>query len=261
VAIPMAEVSIIIPTKSRPKLLERAVYSVLKQNYQNWELFIINDSEIKISNDFSDPRIQITNNNNQPGANGARNTGINLAKGKYIAFLDDDDTWRQDKLLKQVEIMNTTKSILCYTGKNIIIQKENISFKQYSYKTCFISPKITLQLHNYIGTTSSVIIRSDVFNDIIKFDEEINSLQDYDLYLKLVDKGEIAGIPEGLVTYYFDDSIKHISVNNKAMFFSAWKIYRKQRGYARLSILIALLVIIIQKYYKINYYKHKGKNL
>ena len=82
----MAEVSIIIPTKSRPKLLERAVYSVLKQNYKNWELFIINDSEIKISNDFSDPRIQITNNNNQPGANGARNTGINLAKGKYIAF-------------------------------------------------------------------------------------------------------------------------------------------------------------------------------
>ena len=94
-----------------------------------------------------------------------------------------------------------------------------------------------------------------------KFDEEINSLQDYDLYLKLVDKGEIAGIPEGLVTYYFDDSIKHISVNNKAMFFSAWKIYRKQRGYARLSILIALLVIIIQKYYKKINYKHKGKNL
>ena len=257
----MAEVSIIIPTKNRPRLLARAVNSVIKQKYQNWELLIVNDSEINLSNNFSDHRIQITNNNNKPGANGARNTGINLAKGKYIAFLDDDDTWGQEKLLKQVQIMDATKSLLCYTGKNIIIRKENISIKKYSYKTCFISPKITLQLQNYIGTTSSVIIRSDVFNDIIKFDEEINSLQDYDLYLKLVDKGEIAGIPEGLVTYYFDDSIKHISVNNKAMFFSAWKIYRKQRGYARLSILIALLVIIIQKYYKKIYYKHKGKNL
>ena len=100
----MAEVSIIIPTKNRPRLLARAVNSVIKQNYQNWELLIVNDSEINLSNNFSDHRIRITNNNNKPGANGARNTGINLAKGKYIAFLDDDDTWGQEKLLKQAHI-------------------------------------------------------------------------------------------------------------------------------------------------------------
>jgi len=254
----MAEISIIIPTKNRPKLLERAVNSILEQNYEDWELFIINDSENKISINFSDPRIQIAYNNNKPGANGARNTGISLAKGKYIAFLDDDDTWRQDKLLKQITIMDSSEAILCYTGKNIIIQKKNSSIKEYSYKTSFIAPKTTLQLHNYIGTTSSVIIRSDVLNDCIKFDEEIHSLQDYDLYLQLVEKGEFVGIPEALVTYYFDESINHLSVNNKAMFFSARKIYLKQKGFSRLSILLGLFVIIVQKSYKKIYYTNKG---
>ena len=128
----MTEISIIIPTKDRPILLKRAINSILKQNYQNWELLIINDSSTKMSINIEDPRIKIVSNNNKPGANGARNTGINLATGKYIAFLDDDDIWGQDKLLKQLKIMDSTKAILCYTGKNIIIQRKNISLKKYS---------------------------------------------------------------------------------------------------------------------------------
>ena len=127
--------------------------------------------------------------------------------------------------------------------------------KKYSYKTSFISPKITLQFHNYIGTISSVIIRADVLNNFIKFDEEIYSLQDYDLYLQLSEKGKFVGIPEGLVTYYFDNSIKHISSNKKAMFFSAKKIYLKQNGFSRLSIIFGLLIILVQKSYKNIYYK------
>ena len=252
----MAEVSIIIPTKNRSDLLNRAVISVLNQTYQDWELFIINDSDREVSINSSDARIHQTDNKNKPGSNGARNTGINLAKGKYIAFLDDDDAWDQDKLIKQVKIMDATNAILCYSGKNIIVQKKNESITRFSYKTHFLFPQFTLQLHNYIGTTSSVIIRRDSSDSCIKFDEDLHSLQDYEFYLRLVKKGNFVGIPEGLVTYYFDDSITHISVDKKALLKSVGKIFLKQRGFYRLTILVGLLVIVVQKIYKDLYYKY-----
>ena len=247
----MAEVSIIIPTKNRPDLLNRAIISVLNQTYEDWELFIINDSDRAVSMNSSDARIHQTDNKNKPGANGARNTGINLARGKYIAFLDDDDAWDQNKLFKQVKLMDSTNAILCYSGKNIVMQKNNDTITRFSYRTDFLSSKFTLQIHNYIGTTSSVIIKKDSSsNGCIKFDEDLHSLQDYDLYLRLIKKGNFVGIPEGLVTYYFDDSITHISVDKKALLKSAWKIFIKQRGFYRLTILVGLLVIVIQKLYK-----------
>ena len=244
----MAEVSIVIPTKNRPQLLNRAINSILKQTYEDWELFIINDAETKATINFSDSRIQIINNKNKTGANGARNTGINLATGNYIAFLDDDDAWDENKLLKQVNLMDTTKAILCYTGKKIIYQKKNTSMTRFSYRTHILSPQFTLQLHNYIGTTSSVIIRSDALYDGILFDESLHSLQDYDFYLQLVEKGSFVGISEGLVTYYFDESIQHISVRKIALFNSAWKIFLKQKGLLRVSMLVGLLVKKISGY-------------
>ena len=173
----MAEVSIVIPTKNRPQLLNRAINSILKQTYEDWELFIINDAEKEATINFSDTRIQIINNKNKTGANGARNTGINLATGNYIAFLDDDDAWHEDKLLKQVNLMDTTKAILCYTGKKIIYQKKNTSITRFSYRTHILSPQFTLQLHNYIGTTSSIIIRRDLCNGNINFDEKSQETQ------------------------------------------------------------------------------------
>ena len=83
----------------------------------------------------------------------------------------------------------------------------------------------------------------------------MHSLQDYDFYLQLVEKGCFVGISEGLVTYYFDESIQHISVRKIALFNSAWKIFLKQKGLFRLSILVGLLVIMLQKVYKNLFYK------
>jgi len=251
----MAKVSIIIPTKNRPYLLKRALASVINQSYQDWELFIINDSDIEVSINSSDPRIQIIKNNNKSGANGARNTGINLARGEYIAFLDDDDTWDKNKLSKQIKMMDSSNIILSYTGKKIIYKKNNTSTTKYSYKSHFLSPRFTLLLHNYIGTTSSIVIRRNPCSGDINFDEELHSLQDYEYYLRLVKKGSLMGIPEGLITYYFDGSISHISFNKKRLLYSVWRIFLKQRGFFRLFILPGLFVIVLQKIYKELYYK------
>ena len=96
----MVLVSIIIPTYNRKDLLIKAVESILLQTYSNWELLIINDYENPIKLNFNDTRISIQNNKFTKGGNGARNTGLSMAKGNFIAFLDDDDEWEKDKLSK-----------------------------------------------------------------------------------------------------------------------------------------------------------------
>tara|TARA_X000000368_G_C23057174_1_gene724559 strand:+ start:3022 stop:3780 length:759 start_codon:yes stop_codon:yes gene_type:complete len=243
----MKKVNIIIPTKDRLKLLERAVDSVINQTYKNWHLFIINDSKNELKFKNSDSRISVLNNFNKPGANGARNTGIDKSCGDYIAFLDDDDTWHPDKLLKQVEMMDTSDAIMCYTGRNIIFKNKKKIIKRYSYHSKIISSKITLYFHNYIGTTSSIIIKNNK-NSNIAFDEDLYSLQDYDFYFKIVQKGKIIGMPDALVNYYFDKSLKHTSANIYYMIFSMWKIFLKQRKHYRLIIIISIISTIVQKF-------------
>ena len=251
----MVEVSIIIPTKNRPQLLNRAINSVINQTYQNWELLIINDSESEVLINFSDSRIQLAKNSNKSGANGARNTGINLATGRYIAYLDDDDTWESGKLLKQVKIMESQNAILCYTGKKIIYQKNNKSQIKYSYNSTKLFSQLGLQFHNYIGTTSTVMIKSSILKEEVKFDENIQSLQDFDLFLRLAELGNFIGIPEFLVNYYFDGNIAHTSFEKIAFIKSAWRIFKKQKGIYRITIILSITVISIQKIYNFFYYK------
>jgi len=251
----MPEVSVIIPTINRITLLNQSIKSVINQSYKNWELFIVNDSKDEILLNQSDPRIHLVENQLLPGANGARNTGINLSNGKFIAFLDDDDTWYENKLDKQVEIMRSTDAILCYTGKKMIIQKKGSIKKRSTYHTTILNSFVALQIHNYIGTTSSIMIRSEILKKKVKFDENIHSLQDYDLYLQLAKYGDIIGISENLVTYNYDSSINHTSDRKRAFVWSAIQINKKQKGIYRLTILIGLTITLIQKIYKYFQYK------
>ena len=251
----MPEVSIIIPTKNRQSLLNHSINSVLNQSYINWELFIVNDATEKKILNYSDTRIHFVENKLSPGANGARNTGIYLSSSKYIAFLDDDDTWDSNKLSKQVKIMNTTDAILSYTGKKIILQRKNVIKKKYSYYSTILNPLLTLHIHNYIGTTSSIMIKTEVLKNKVKFDENIYVLQDYDLYLQLAKMGRIIGIQEHLVTYNFDEKIKHTSFRIKSLIKSSLQIFNKQKGIYRLTIIIGLTNILIQKIYKYLQYK------
>lgn len=110
----MCLVSIIIPTFNRePELLKRSILSILYQSYKNFEILIIDDNyDIEYSNKiyytiqkFDDERIIYVKNKNNIGGAKSRNKGIEIAKGKYISFLDDDDFYLKDKLEKQIDFL------------------------------------------------------------------------------------------------------------------------------------------------------------
>ena len=107
-------VSVIIPTRNRVEMLCRAVNSVLSQTFDNLECIVVDDESHdnteKVINSFEDDRLKYFRHEKNKGASAARNTGIRQSQGEFIAFLDDDDEWLDEKLEKQVNLLENLPS-------------------------------------------------------------------------------------------------------------------------------------------------------
>lgn len=200
-------VSVVMPTYKRSfSFIKNSIESVLNQTYINLELIIVDDNpignlqkkdiELEIKN-IKDSRIKFIQHKDNKGACIARNTGINVAKGKYIAFLDDDDEWLPLKLEKQLQKFTNSQIGLVYSPYYVVSQGEKRLKQSLKRGKVF---KDLLKL-NFIGSTSCVIIRKDVFLNTDLFDENLPASQDYDLYLRISSKYLIEVVEEPLIIY------------------------------------------------------------
>src|SRR5438105_9391016 len=104
-------VSVVLPTHNRVVLLARAVTSVLEQSEQDFELIVIDDASEDGTGEYlaalasQDDRVQVLRNAAPRGGAGARNQGMALSRGRWIAFLDDDDQWKRTKLQQQLRTL------------------------------------------------------------------------------------------------------------------------------------------------------------
>ena len=113
-------VSIIMPSYNTAKYIGDSIQSVLDQTYTNWELIIVDDCSTDDTDEvikafLADDRIRYFKNNNNSGAAVSRNLALKEAKGKWIAFLDSDDLWKNDKLQKQIHFMKENNYFFSYT--------------------------------------------------------------------------------------------------------------------------------------------------
>lgn len=119
-------VSIIMPSFNSEAYLEQAILSVVSQTYDRWELLICDDGSTDLSSEIAekwaerDGRIRALKNHYNKGAAGARNTCLNVSRGRYIAFLDSDDFWHQSKLEKQISYMKSSGCTFSYTYYDVI---------------------------------------------------------------------------------------------------------------------------------------------
>ena len=114
-------VSIIVPVYNAGLFLDSTIESVLAQTYENWELILVNDrstdgSKLVAERYMDDKRIHWVDMKQNSGAATSRNAGIELAKGRYIAFLDADDLWDKNKLKKQIAFMQKKDCAFSFTG-------------------------------------------------------------------------------------------------------------------------------------------------
>jgi len=208
-------VSVIITTYNRLGWLKKAINSVQDQSYPHIEIIVVDSSEAGNTKDYilkNKNIIYAHSDINHP--NVLRNIGIQHSNGTWIAFLDDDDTWNKEKIIKQVECFKKNKIELCYTGKNIINEnQENI---KYSYKTgMWKVAKQSIMWDNFIGATSSIMIKKNIISKIGDFDESFPALQDYEFSIRVCQKYNVKGINEPLVNYSYQHHKKQISVNNE----------------------------------------------
>ena len=125
-------VSVIIPYYKKRNFIKETIISVIKQSYDYLEIIIIyddtnlNDLEFLKETSKLDNRIKIINNNKRLGAGPSRNKGIEQSNGKYIAFIDADDTWLSDKLKDQIAFMKKNNYQISHTSYYIIDEKKKI---------------------------------------------------------------------------------------------------------------------------------------
>ena len=125
-------VSIVTPIYNSEKFIENTIKTVQRQTYKNWELLLINDcstdnSILKINKYLdNDKRIKLINLEKNSGAAIARNIGIENAKGKYIAFLDADDIWKEKKIEKQLLFMEDNNYVFTYTKDSKSAKKNRL---------------------------------------------------------------------------------------------------------------------------------------
>lgn len=189
-------VSVIIPTYRRPVELKRAVLSVLKQSFSDFEILVVNDhfedkEIVEVIDSLNDARIKLFKNIRVKGANGARNTGILNAKGYYIGFLDDDDEWLPDKLGNQVKCLKGKNESFGGVYSSYLIERNNRWEKYSGMKEGDLLSEILLDSVEFCAG-SNLLIRSDVMEEIGLWDEELLRQQDLEFLVRFLNKYHLA---------------------------------------------------------------------
>lgn len=215
----MEKISIVITTYERNNTLERAINSVLNQTYPDFEVVVVDDNknityrqEVEdIINRINDPRIRLVQNKKNLGGALARNEGIKSAKGKYIAFLDDDDEYCPDKLSEQMKVFmkdKTEKLALVYCYCRGVTPKGSTI-----YHNDYIGNCVFEGMYECIAATSQWLCNKQALLSVGGF-SDTPCKQDSTVIVKLLVAGYTIDRVPKVLSIYHDDGINRISSGN-----------------------------------------------
>ncbi|MFA5309347.1 MAG: glycosyltransferase [Dehalococcoidales bacterium] len=219
---PISRVSVILPTYNRALYVGEAIQSVLDQTYKNFELIVVDDGSTdntrEVVNSYKDPRVRYLYKENG-GVSSARNTGIKASDRDFIAFLDSDDLWLPENLEVKIKLLDAhpEAGLVCSdayfldnkTKANIgrlwgekrfkysanPTQAAQHPLKELLYRSCFIMPQATM-------------LRRRVFETIGYLDESLPTSEDWDLFVRIVQRFPIEVIDMPLLKIRrHDDSL------------------------------------------------------
>ena len=224
-------VSVVLPTYNRYSLAIGAINNIKKQDYPNIEIIVVEDgSSTKIDeyiNNINCNNLKYLKHNSNRGLSASRNTGIAASSGEYIAFMDDDDRWHNNKISLQMKKLsidkNRNKLIYCLNCHQN--QKFNTSSSQLYYKG-------KMSKYIYDGgllPSSSMIMHRKLINLVGGFSENFRSCIDHDMWMNLAKKGIYMDYVNKPLVYSIDSKQKRMinDYPNRLMgihqFFTKWK--------------------------------------
>ena len=201
-------VTVIVTTYNRVRLLTETIGSILNQSFTDFELIVVDNMSGDATEGYvrglDDPRIRFFKNSNNGIIAVNRNFGIKRARGKYIAFCDDDDLWFRDKLKTQVEFMETNPGVgLTFSNAETFGEGASDGLSLYPKgESEGVKDFESLLKGNRIATFT-VMVSKACLNHTGLFDEnpELKSIEDYDLWLRIARKYALACMPEMLGKY------------------------------------------------------------
>ena len=234
-------ISIIIPYYKNREFIAETLSSIDKQSYKNFEIIIVYDDEDQSDLKYlkglvnNKTNIKILVNDKNHGAGISRNYAIENSKGEFIAFIDSDDYWHEDKLLKQINFMIKNKIDFCHTSYYVVNDKNNILSLRKSrnfddYKKLLSSCDVGL---------STVMLRKNILND--NFFPSITTKEDFILWLNILKKGiKLISLNEPLT--FWRKSNNSLSSNNVQKIFDGYRVYRK---YMKMNILASIYYLFL----------------
>jgi glycosyltransferase involved in cell wall biosynthesis len=196
-------VSVVIPAFSRADTIERAIRSVTAQTFHDYEIIVVDDGStdrtVEVVKALQVNGLKLIEHGANKGAAAARNTGVAIAHGRWIAFLDSDDFWAPDKLANQIAVLEMAgpaaracvtgfRMINCTVPRVVYLEFTSTDFRKEILFGCSVSPGSTL------------LVERAVFQSVGSFDENMMRLEDWDWLLRFTRSFDLVAIREPLAT-------------------------------------------------------------
>ena len=199
-------VTVVIPCYNSLRYIAETMETVLKQTYQDFEVLVVNDGSTDGTADWvnalsdREPKVRMVSQANQ-GLAGARCTGVTNARGKYVAFIDDDDLWSFTKLEKQVNSLESNPQAgLCYTW-TALADSEGKPTGRVIASNAEGNVWQAMTEMNIVCCGSTPMIRRSCFDDVGLFDRQVSPSDDWDMWWRIAAKYEFTVIKEPLILY------------------------------------------------------------
>ncbi|MCH7972556.1 MAG: glycosyltransferase family 2 protein [Bacteroidetes bacterium] len=242
-------ISVVIPSYNSSEFIRETIESVLNQTYKNFEIIVVDDESsdntVSILKDLSNKNKRINyyqiSHNGRPSV--PRNYGVEKSNGKFVAFLDADDIWVENKLKKQISEFEKHPDYILVYSMSVTFGEANLFSPYYEvlpllHKVCKRKQEL-LNMGNSI-TCSTVLINKEHFQKVGGFDEDPNlQIEDYDLWIRLSELGHF-GFVSRIHTYYRvhgkqfsadwqtkQDRVKYLS-NKRGWNLPEYKYYRNK---------------------------------
>jgi len=213
------KVSVILPTYNDAQHIKNAIESVLGQSFKDFELIVIDDGSTDDTKNIlkqyiESDKIKYLRLDHQ-GDVFARNNGISISNGEYLAFIDSDDEWiDKDKLKKQIEFLDNNSDYVLIGSEGIVVDERKNKLMHYHVPETNLAIKKRILLKNPF-IHSSVVVRKDVFLKIGGYSQEkdVKYTEDYNLWLSAGILGKFFNFQELMTEYMIRDG--NISSSNK----------------------------------------------
>jgi glycosyltransferase involved in cell wall biosynthesis len=222
-------ISVVIPTRNRQPRLAAALTSVRDQTWPHLEIIIVDDGSSDGTAAFlqrlsaEDDRVRVIRNDRARGGGGARNQGIEAASGPYVAFLDDDDLWLPSKLEKQYAMMQEPPRPAAVSCSFVV---QFPSGRRRHVRVVPASDEQQILRVNHLGGASMCFTTKEALTAVQGFDAALSSGQDWDLWIKLRDQGDVRVCETPLVCYVPHRDVR-ITSSVKSAYESQRRIYRR----------------------------------